>query len=76
MSSRFIINVCTTVELGCMLALAGIGLKRNSDCYKAEIKLVNTQVELFKARVENEIKDVEIRQLKEELDMLKNKEES
>lgn len=75
MNSKLIINLCTAVEVGCMLALAGIGLKRNSDCYKAEVKLVNTQMDLIKERMYNELKDVEIRKLKEELAGLKAKEE-
>lgn len=68
MSGRFIINVCTAIEVGCMMALAGIALKRNDDCYKAEI-------ELAKTRFENSLKDIEIACLKDELRRMKSKQE-
>ena len=71
MMNKFVIGVCNVVQLGCIIALAGIGLKRNQDCYEAEKELINVKVDLFKARVENEIKNVEIKHLKEELDKLK-----
>lgn len=67
-------GVCTLMELGCIAALAGIGLKRNNDCYKAEMKLINTELELIKSEVNNETKDYEIRKLKAKIEELQKDE--
>ena len=72
-------GLATLVELGCIVALAGIGLKRNKDCYEAEMKLLEREGELFRANVENLKKDYEIEKLEKDIAFLKDvyvKEES
>lgn len=76
MNNKVVIGICNLVQLGSIIALAGIGLKRNEDCYKAEMKLINTEVELYKTKVDNIYKEAEIRMLKEELAELKAKKEA
>lgn len=52
------------INLGCITGLAAIGLKRNRDCYNAECKLIQEQLD-------NIAKDVEITSLKTEIKKLK-----
>ena len=59
-----IVGVCTLVELGCIIGLAGIGLKRNNDCYKAELKLIEREADLSYATIDILEKDHEIKKLK------------
>lgn len=63
-----IAGLCTVVELGCIIGLAGIGLKRNEDAYKAEMKCVDLTLD-------NIMKDCEIYDLKHEIEQLKKNEE-
>jgi hypothetical protein len=56
-----------------MLALGGIALKRNNECYKAECKASNLEVKLIFTELENELKECEIERLKKELEQLKSK---
>lgn len=74
--NKVIEGICTVVELGCIIGLAAIGLKRNNDCYKAEMKLIDAEIELFKAQVDNIDKGAEIRILKRELETVKSEKES
>lgn len=62
-----IVGVCTLVELGCIIGLAGIGLKRNNDCYNAELKLIEREADLTYATVDILRKDAEIAELKAKL---------
>lgn len=71
--NKLITGVCTLVELSCMLALGGIALKRNNECYKAECKASNLEVKLIFTELENELKECEIERLKKELEQLKGK---
>ena len=64
-----IAGLCTVVELGCIIALAGIGLKRNNDAYEAEMKCIDLELE-------NINKDVEISMLNYDLKQLKGKYEA
>lgn len=61
----------TAIEVGSILVLTGIALKRNHDWYKAECKLINTEMDLSVMKVCCGIKDLEIKILKRELDELK-----
>ena len=72
--NKFIVNLCTLVELGCIVGLAAIGLKRNEDCYKAECKLIDEQYEHFMTQMKCIDKDYEIKVLKKELEKYKAKE--
>lgn len=61
------------VELGSILTLAGIALKRNNDCYKAECKLAKVEMELACSDIAGIFKDAKIRTLEQELEGLKTK---
>lgn len=73
-----IIGVSTLIELGCIAGLAGIGLKRNRDCYNAECKLIEAEYNLGLSKIDHISKDIEIKKLKAEIEELKgeDKEES
>lgn len=71
MNGRAIIAICTTIEVIGICGLAAIGLKRNEDAYKAEIKCINAESEMFKAKIDCVYKDAEIKFLKEEIAKLK-----
>lgn len=73
MNGRVIIGVCTTIEMVCLTTLGAIALKRNRDAYKAEIKCINAEGELFRAKVDGIFKDVQIKILEKELAELKAK---
>lgn len=62
-------KICTVVEVGCILGLAGIALKRNNDAYNAEIELNNTKCELTKARLYGVLKEAEVWSLEKELEI-------
>ena len=53
------------VQLGSIIGLMAIGLKRNNDCYKAEMELLDEQMKNFGLEYEIIKKDAEIRQLKQ-----------
>ena len=67
-----IVGVSTLVELGCIIGLASIGLKRNNDCYKAEMELLDTKLKLGLTEIEKFDKDCEIEKLKKELENVKS----
>lgn len=69
--NKTIVGICTLIELGCITALAAIGLKRNKDAYNAELKAIDAEGKLFLAKMENHDKDYEIAKLKKELNELK-----
>ena len=71
-----VVGLCTLVELGCITALAAIGLKRNNDCYKAEMELLDCETKLIWTEIDVIRKDAEIKELKKELEGLKGEEES
>lgn len=73
---KIIYGLCTAVELGSILALAGLGLKRNNDCYKAECKHIDAEYKLAASQLEGVCKDIEIGLLKDEVKELKEKYES
>ena len=73
--NKLITGVCTLVELGCMLALGGIALKRNNECYKAECKANELEVKLIFTELESYLKGSEIERLKKELEELKGEKE-
>lgn len=70
---RFVCGVCTLVELGSIIGLAGLALKRNQECYEAEIKAINLEAELCKKEIDECYSDYEIRKLKQEIKELKEK---
>lgn len=73
--NKLITGVCTLVELGCMLALGGIALKRNEECYKAECKASKLEAKLIFEEFTSYMKDCKIDALEKELEELKGKKE-
>ena len=69
--NKFLLGLCTAVELVCIGGLTAIGLKRNNDAYKAEIKCIDLEWKLLKEQLDVACKDIEIEQLKRELKKLK-----
>lgn len=58
--NKTIVGICTLIELGCVTALAAIGLKRNNDAYKAELKAIDAEGKLFLEEIKIMDKDYEI----------------
>lgn len=75
MKRDFISVIATGIELGCVVALAGIGLKRNNDCYKAEMKRIDAEFERDMAEFSLLRKNAEIKVLKEQIEELKKSKE-
>ncbi len=73
--NKIIMGVCTVIEFGCIAGLAAIGLKRNKDAYNAEMKYIKASCELACEQLSGIRKDVEIRKLEKELEILKGKTE-
>ena len=73
--NKFLLGLCTAVELACIGGLAAIGLKRNNDAYKAEVKCVDLEWKLLKEQLDVACKDIEIERLKRELNKLKKQQE-
>ena len=69
--SGVVVGLATLVELGCIVELARIALRRNNDCYKAECKLIEREADLSFATIDILKKETEIKQLKDELKKLK-----
>lgn len=63
----------TLVELGGIMGLTGIALKRNKECYEAQCEQVNTEIELIKEQLKNELNKMKIKELQKEIDELKSK---
>lgn len=66
---RIMVGVCEVIQLGCILGLAGIALKRNNDAYEASCRALN-------AEIDGVAKEVEIWRLEREVKQLKEKYES
>lgn len=74
--NKLLYGIGVVMEFGGILALAGIALKRNNDCYKAECKLANVELNRLCTELDGMLKDVEISMLKRELAELKTKYEN
>lgn len=61
----------TIMQIGCTLGLCAIALKRNYDCYKAEMRNAYLEGHLEWEKLNSTFKDANIRLLKEELEELK-----
>ena len=72
MKKNLIGVMATGIEMGCILLLAAIGLKRNNDCYKAEMKLIDAECALGLAQVDSILKDAQIKALNKKLEELNN----
>ena len=60
-------GICLLVELTSIALLTGIALKRNKDCYDAQMELADVQLKCNLLEFENEFKRMEINALKAEL---------
>lgn len=63
---KLVFGVGTLIELGCIGALAYIGLKRNNDAYNAEMKCLDLQLKNVALDIENHSLKRENAKLKEE----------
>lgn len=70
---KIAVGLCKLVEIGSIIGLAAIGLKRNHDCYNAECENIKLRCDALKKDVDMVYKDAEIRVLKREIETLKNK---
>lgn len=69
--NKIVFGVCTLMELAGITALTGIALKRNSDCYNAEMRCIDLEFKITLAELDKINKDYEIAELKAELEELK-----
>lgn len=74
--NKLAVGVCGLVEIGCILSLTAIGLKRNNDAYKAEIKLhteemdhLCTKTKLIIEESKNKVLEKEIKELKQKYEV-------
>lgn len=68
-------KLLTLVEIIGILGIAGIALKRNNDAYKAECKLLDTEIKLGFTELDGICKDIKIEELEKELKELKKEKE-
>lgn len=66
-------GLCSLAQMACVIGIAGIALKRNNDCYKAECKLIDSEHKHILAQMDGLMKDIEIAQLTKENERLKAK---
>lgn len=66
MKKDSLVVLAGVVNLGCIVGLAAIGLKRNKDCYNAECKLLHEQLDNISKAVKIESLETEIKKLKGE----------
>ena len=67
MGKDLFVTIGTGLEMCGIAVLTYIALKRNSECYKAECKLIDAQKQIFLKELEIITKDVEIEKLKKKL---------
>ena len=65
--NKFVVGLCTLVELGCITTLAAIGFKRNKDTYNTKLKAIELECKLWEAEFNNSIKDATIERLTRKL---------
>lgn len=69
--NKIVFGVCTLLELAGITALTGIALKRNNDCYKAEMELIDVQHKLLVSEIQCLGQECEIDILKKDIEKLK-----
>ena len=72
--NKFVFGVCTLMELAGIAALTGIALKRNNDCYNAEMKCIEVEGKLLLEEIKGYNKDFEIARLKKQLEEVQKEE--
>lgn len=72
---RFVKGICLLVQLAGITGITCIALKRNKECYEAEMKCIDAEFERNCLEFDNELKRMEINALKAELAEFKNKTE-
>ena len=73
---KFMCGVGMMMELGSIIGLTAIALKRNNDCYKAECEAIKLQSTVILKEIDLITKNAQIRVLEKEVEELKNKYES
>ena len=61
------VTLAGIVNIGCICGLAYIGLKRNNECYKAEMRAIDAEYGKAIIEIDNIVKDAHIRTLEKEL---------
>lgn len=66
---KVVTGVLTLVELGGIMALTGIALKRNQDAYEAEMKCIDLELKNINLDVANFMLEHDLKELKKEYDV-------
>lgn len=49
---KLLVNVYGVIQLGCILSLAGIAIKRNNDAYEADCKRLDAELKLVEKDID------------------------
>lgn len=70
---KFVYGACTLIELGSIVGLAVLGLKRNQECYEAQMECSDLRVKLIGKEIDACINEGKIKLLEREVNDLKAK---
>ena len=73
--NKIVLGVCTLMELAGVTALSALALKRNRECYEAEMKCIDLEFKATMAEIDKINKDFEIAKLQAELEELNGESE-
>ena len=71
MNRNLICGICTAVEVASVVYMAHIALKRNKECYEAQMELCDVEFENALLKFDGRAKSREIGKLKREIEELK-----
>ena len=75
MNKKILVSIASIMELGGVALLTYVGLKRNSDCYKAECKLAKAKTDAVRKDLLLLLKDCEIEVMRRKIESLEQKQE-
>ena len=67
MNRDLVVNICGTIQLLCVGALGYLALKRNDECYEAQMAYITEKRKRILAEIDNIYLKAEIDDLKDEL---------
>lgn len=70
---KFVYGACTLIELGSIVGLAVLGLKRNQECYEAQMECSDLRVKPIGKEIDACINEGKIKLLEREVNDLKAK---